>query len=181
MPMTSIAKQGIAEPASAARVFFDAVLHPHRSLGRRGFFILMTVFAGASTAISLAFYLLGAWPVVGFFGLDVLLLWWAFRANYRAARLYERVRLTEDELTVQRVAWKQPDRRWSFQPYWLRVSMDDPPEHESQVTLSSHGRTLTVGSFLTPDERLEFANALRGALRVWRRAPCAPCAPEPVG
>lgn len=171
----------LADPASAARVFFDAILHPHRSLGRTGFRVLMGLFAAVSTAVSLAFTLLGAWPVVGFLGLDVLLLWWAFRANDRAARLYERVRLTEDELTVQRVAWKQPERRWSFQPYWLRVRMDDPPEHESQVTLSSHGRTLTVGSFLTPDERLEFANALRTALRAWRRTPCAPCAPEPAG
>lgn len=176
MPMTSI-----AEPASAARVFFDAILHPHRSLGRTGFRMLMGTAALVSVVVSLPFTLLGAWPVVGFLGLDVLLLWWAFRANYRAARLYERVRLTEDELTVQRVAWKQPDRRWSFQPYWLRVGMDDPPEHESQVTLSSHGRTLTVGAFLSPDERLEFAKALRAALRAWRRTPCAPCAPEPVG
>ncbi|HYG89011.1 MAG TPA: DUF2244 domain-containing protein [Azospirillum sp.] len=171
----------IAEPASPARVFFDAILQPHRSLGRAGFLILMGAVAFVSFAVSLAFYLLGAWPVVGFLGADVAILWWAFRANYRAARLYERVRLTQDELTVQRVAWKQPDRRWSFQPYWLRVNMDDPPEHESQVTLSSHGRTVIVGSFLTPDERLEFANALRNALRTWRRAPCAPCAPEPVG
>ncbi|WP_247878218.1 DUF2244 domain-containing protein [Azospirillum sp. TSO22-1] len=175
MPMTSI-----ADPTSAARVFFDAVLHPHRSLGRTGFLILMAAVAAVSFAVSLVFFLLGAWPVVGFFGIDVLLVWWAFRASYRSARLYERVRLTEEELTVQRVAWKQPDRRWSFQPYWLRVRMDDPPEHESQVTLSSHGRTVVVGSFLTPDERLEFATALQDALRAWRRAPCAPCAPEAV-
>lgn len=175
MPMTSI-----ADSTSAARVFFDAVLHPHRSLGPQGFRILMATVAAVSFGVSLVFYLLGAWPVVGFFGIDVLLLWWAFRASYRSARLYERVRLTEEELTVQRVAWKQPDRRWSFQPYWLRVRMDDPPEHESQVTLSSHGRTLVVGSFLTPDERLEFATALQDALRAWRRSPCAPCAPEAV-
>ena len=175
MPMTSI-----AEPASPARVFFDAVLHPHRSLGRTGFLVLMGAVGFISFAVSVAFFLLGAWPVVGFFGLDVLILWWAFRANYRSARLYERVRLTEEELTVQRVAWKQPDRRWSFQPYWLCVRMDDPPEHESQVTLCSHGRTVTVGAFLSPEERLEFANALQDALRAWRRAPCAPCAPEPV-
>ncbi len=170
----------IAGSTSAVRVFFDAVLHPHRSLGRTGFLVLMGAVAFVSTAVSLVFFLLGAWPIVGFLGLDVLLLWWAFRANYRSARLYERVRLTGEELTVERVAWKQPDRRWSFQPYWLRVSMDDPPGHESQVTLSSHGRTVTVGSFLSPDERLEFANALRTALRAWRRTPCAPCAPEPV-
>lgn len=159
-----------ADSEAAARVFFDAVLHPHRSLGRTGFLVLMGAVALAATVVSLGFLLLGAWPVAGFCGLDVLLLFWAFRASYRSARLYERVRLTGEELTVHRVAWRQPERRWRFQPYWLRVRMDDPPEHESQVRLCSHGRSVTVGAFLTPDERLAFANALRDALRAWRSA-----------
>jgi uncharacterized membrane protein len=79
--------------------------------------------------------------------------------------MYETVHLTERELVVRRVGLKDRDGTWTFQPYWLRVSMDDPPEHESQVTLSSHGQTLTVGSFLSPEERLDFANALKEALR----------------
>lgn len=174
MPMTRI-----ADSSSAARVLFDAVLHPHHSLGPAGVRLVIGVVVVASTALSLVFLVIGAWPVVGFFGLDVLLVWWAFRANDRARRVYERVRLTDAELTVQRVAWMRPDRRWSFQPYWLRVRMDDPPRHESQVTLSSHGRMVTVGAFLTPEERLDFANALRDALRAWRRGPCAPAGPEP--
>ncbi|WP_029010893.1 DUF2244 domain-containing protein [Azospirillum halopraeferens] len=156
------------------RVFFDAILHPHRSLGRTGFLVLMAAVVLVSAVVGTAFLVQGAWPVTGFFGLDVLLLWWAFRANYRSARRYERVRLTDRELTVQRVAWKQPDRTWRFQPHWLRVSMDDPPRHESQVTLSSHGRSVVVGSFLSPDERADFARALRRALDAWRRPPCRP-------
>lgn len=158
---------------SAQRVFFDAILHPHRSLGPKGFRILMVCLGLVSLAVGGAFLAKGAWPVFGFFGLDVLIVWLAFRANYRSARLYERVRLTSDDLTVKRVAERQPERTWTFQPYWLRVSMDDPPRHESQVTLSSHGTSLVVGSFLSPDERLEFAKALNGALDTWRRNPCA--------
>lgn len=158
---------------SAPRVFFDAVLHPHRSLGPRGFRILMLCLGAVSLAVGGAFLAKGAWPVFGFFGLDVLIVWLAFRANYRSARLYERVRLTSADLTVKRVTERQPERTWTFQPFWLRVSMDDPPRHESQVTLSSHGTSLVVGSFLSPDERLEFARALNGALDQWRRNPCA--------
>lgn len=167
-------------PRPGTRVLFDAILHPHRSLGRTGFLVLMGAVVLVSAAVGLFFLAQGAWPVTGFFGIDVLLLYWAFRANYRSARLYERVRLTDEDLTVRRVAWNRPERVWTFQPYWLRVSMDDPPRHESQVTLSSHGQSVVVGSFLSPDERLEFARALEGALAAWRRAPCAPCAPEPV-
>ena len=161
----------------APRVFFDAILHPHRSLGRNGFRVLMGAVILINLAVAGIFVANGAWPVVPFCGLDVLLLWVAFRASYRSARQYERVRLTDTDLTVQSVHWKKPERRWTFQPYWLRVTMDDPPEHESQVTLSSHGQSVVVGSFLSPDERAEFAKALQGALVTWRRTPCHP---EPV-
>lgn len=162
-----------AEPdPSATRVFFDAVLHPHRSLGRTGFRILMGLVVAVGLVVGGVFLASGAWPVFGFFGLEIVLVYLFFRANYRAARLYERVRLTSADLTVQRVAERRPERVWRFQPYWLRVRMDDPPRHESQVTLSSHGQTVVVGSFLTPDERLAFAKALSGALDRWRRGPC---------
>ena len=42
--------------------------------------------------------------------------------------------------------------------------MRDSPEHDSQLTLRSHSRSLTVGSFLTAEERLEIAQTLRVAL-----------------
>lgn len=143
---------------------FAAVLEPHRSLGRTGFAVLMTAVAAVGLAAGGAFAVAGAWPVSGFFGLDVALIWLAFRASYRGARMRETVRLTARDLTVTRVG---PGRRrglWRFQPYWLRVEMDDPPGHWSQLTLASHGRRLVIGAFLTPAERLEVARALGAAL-----------------
>ncbi len=145
-------------------VLFDAVLHPNSSLSRRGFIVLMTAVAAIGLTIGGLFLVTGAWPIFGLYGADVALVYWAFRLNYRDARRYEKVRLTADRLTVERGGPSRPPRIWSFQPYWLTVTMDDPPEHHSQLTLSSHGRSLTVGSFLSPDERQDFANALREAL-----------------
>jgi uncharacterized membrane protein len=162
----------MVEPASAAEdapILFDAVLHPHRSLGRRGFLVLMACLGSVALALGSAFLLIGAWPVFGLLGLDVALVWLAFRINYGQARLYERVRLTERALTVQRVDHRGRGRIWQFQPHWLRVSMDDPPEHDSQIRLSSHGRQVIVGSFLSPEERLDFARALDAALDRLRR------------
>lgn len=165
---------GRAQPAPhrmPGRVFFDAVLNPHRSLGPLGFVVVM----GTATSIGLTvggwFVLHGAWPIFGFYGLDVAMLYVAFRVNYRAARLTETVQLTERELVVCRTSPAGRTEVWRFQPYWLRVSMDDPPEQESQVVLSSHGRSLVVGAFLCPDERLAFARALRRALGDWRNRP----------
>lgn len=156
------------EPGDA--VLFDAVLTPHRSLSPRGFVILMLCIGGVSFTAGLGFFLMGAWPIVGFFGLDVLLIYGAFKLNFRAARLYETITLTRDTLTVERVSPRGDAQRWQFQPAWLKILMDDPPEHDSQLTLRSHGRNLRIGSFLTPEERLELAQTLRDNLN----KACAP-------
>ena len=150
--------------AGAEKVWFDAVLHPHRSLGPAGFLILMAALVSVSFTMGIAFLLAGAWPVFGFFGLDVLLVYVAFRVNYRSGMVYETLRLTSDDFTVRRVLPSGKEKSWSFQPYWLRVQMDNPPTTESELKLLSHGQELVIGSFLTPDERLEVAEALRAAL-----------------
>ena len=156
---------------AAEPLLFDAVLTPHRSLSPRGFAVLMGSAGLIGFAFGAGFIALGAWPIFGFCGAEWLLFYVCFRLNYRAARLQERVRMTPEVLTIER---KDPSGRvqsWSFQPYWLRIEMDDPPEHESQLALASHGRRLTIGSFLSPPERHELARALRAALAGARRGP----------
>jgi uncharacterized membrane protein len=148
----------------APRLSFDAVLRPHRSLSRMGFWLLMAGVFCVSFTAGLAFFLAGAWPVIGFLGLDVALIYVAFRANYRSGQMSEILQLGERELVVRRVSPYGRVRTWTFQPYWLRVAIDDPPAHDSQLTLSSHGRLLAIGAFLTAEERLELAQALRDAL-----------------
>ncbi|HET7594671.1 MAG TPA: DUF2244 domain-containing protein [Stellaceae bacterium] len=156
----------VAEPAPT--VFYDAVLSPHRSLPPRGFAVLMLALAAVSFCVSLGFVLQGAWPVTPFFGLDVLLIYWAFRINYRHARLREELRLTDESLTVERVSVRGERRRWQFQPFWLRVTLEEKDEHTSRLVLASHGRSLVVGSFLGPAERRGVATALKDALARWR-------------
>lgn len=145
-------------------VLFDAHLAPHASLPRGGFALLMAVLCVISFAAGVAFVSIGAWPVLGFFGLDVAAVYFAFRISYRRARRYETVRLTAKQLAIERVSPGGQVERFEFQPYWLRVLMDDPPRHESRLTLRSHGRSLVIGSFLSPAERLELAQELRAAL-----------------
>ncbi len=152
-------------------VLFDAVLTPHRSLSPRGFLALMLAVCVISFGAGLAFFLAGAWPVLGFLGLDVLLVFGAFKLSYRSARGYESLCLTRDDLTVRRVDPQGRERSWQFQPTWLQVEMDDPPRHESRLELRSHGRSLAIGGFLTPGERLDLAQALRAALAEARAAP----------
>jgi len=153
---------------AADTVLFDAVLTPYRSLSPTGFTILMSAIGLVGFAAGLAFYLIGAWPIVGFGGLEFGLFYLMFRLNYRSARISERVRLTPAALTVERRTLKGEVQRWSFPAYWLRVELAEPTEPDSLLTLSSHGRSLVIGRFLPPGERLDFANALRAALAAAR-------------
>jgi uncharacterized membrane protein len=160
----------MVKPASIAAppAQLDVVLYPNCSLGRMGFAVLMAAIVLVSAAVGAGFMMVGAWPVTGFLGLDVVLLYLAFRWNYRQARRAEFIRLDRDGLTVRRL---EPDGRsqgWRFEPYWVRVSIDQRSRHDHRLVLSSHGQRLEIGAFLTTDERLELAHALDEALRAHR-------------
>ena len=147
-----------------APVIFDVVLAPNRSLGRVGFAAVMGGVVVVSVGLGTYFLLQGAWPVFGFFGLDIALLYLAFRLSYRAGRLRETIRVTADEVVVRRIAPNGRTTEWRFNPYWLRVGLDEPVEHHSQITLASHGRSLIIGPFLAPEERTSLVRSLRDAL-----------------
>lgn len=147
---------------------FEAVLYPNQSLGRDGFIVLMFAVSSVSVALGLAFALAGAWPVTGFLGLDIGLLYLALRISRRRGLQREFIRLDATGLQVRRVEPGGAAREWRFEPYWVRVDMDDPPRRNSFLTLATHGLRLRVGTFLTPEERLDLARALRTALQDYR-------------
>ena len=157
-----------AQPA-----IFSATLTPHRSLSPSGFLILMACLGGASFATGVVFVVLGAWPVVGFLGLDVLLVYLAFHANYRAAKSYEQVIVTPSELTVRKVTPRGLVREeWTANPRWVRLQQDVHEEFGvERLLLISRGRRVVVAGDLGPDEKLSFAKALSQALFEARRGP----------
>ena len=147
---------------------FEAVLYPNRPLGRAGFILLMLGVSSVSVAMGVAFALAGAWPVAGFLGLDVLLLYLAFRVAQRHAQCREHIRLDGSGLRVRKIEADGATQDWCFEPYWVRVEFDDPPQRHSLLTLASHELRLRIGAFLTLDERLDLARALRSALQHYR-------------
>ncbi len=159
-----------ATPAGAP-LFMDAVLTPNRSLPKAGFIALMIAII-AMAVIAGAFYVtLGAWPVIGFMGVDILLVLLAFHLSYRQGRVCEMVQVTPQEV---RVARRHPNGRtqsWSVSPYWARVHVERRGEHAVRVILRSHGEGAELGSFLSPREREDFADALSRALATARETP----------
>ena len=150
---------------------FDAVLTPHRSLSPRGVRYLLFGMAGMLTLVGAFFAVQGAWPVLPFFGCEILLFWWAFRTNARDGRRFEHLRLTPDAMTVARVRPSGQTQEHKFAPpHWLAVELPPRPGGDNELRLASHGHSLKVGGFLTPEERDDLANALRDALRKLRSA-----------
>jgi uncharacterized membrane protein len=151
---------------------FSAILTPNRSLGPRGFLIFMLVLGGASFATGLYFLLKGAWPVFGFCGLEVLLVYIAFRISYRDARAYEQVTVTPSELTVRKVSFHGRIREWTLNPLWVRLERVVHAEFGiERLFLVSHGRKLPIAGCLGAEEKASFAHALSAALGEAKRGP----------
>jgi uncharacterized membrane protein len=154
-------------PDSGAELepIFSAVITPQRSLGQVGFVLLMALVGVVSFLAGMVFLLIGAWPVFGFFGLDVLLLYWAFRINYRQAAAYEEVTVTPVELKLRKVSHRGQVREWALNPLWVTL---DQVAHEEfgieRLFLVSRGKRLMIANFLGPDEKASFAQALGQAL-----------------
>ena len=160
------------DPDAAEPILFSALLTPHRSLNRTGFVLVMAFLSLISFAAGVLFLMLGAWPVLGFFGLDILAIYVAFKINFRRARASEEIRVTPSELRVRRVSHRGHAVEFVLNPLWVKL---DKVAHEEfgieKLYLVSRGRSLSIGSFLSPDEKASFANALLGALQAARRGP----------
>ena len=158
------------DPPTDQPKLFSARLTPHRSLNRTGFVVLMTFLCAVSFVAGVAFLLMGAWPVFGFFGLDVLVIYWAFRVNYRRGDASEEITVTPSELRVRRISHRGHVVEWVLNPLWVRLDQKTHAEFGiERLYLVSRGRHVSVGSFLGPDEKASFAKALMAALQSAKR------------
>ena len=124
----------------------------------------MALLCTVSFAAGVVFMALGAWPVAGFFGLDVLVLWLAFKLNYRAGRQFEVIELGADALVVTRVSPSGLRQAFDFNPYWVRLHLDETVDGRTRLRLKLHARELIFGGFLNDEERRGVAEMLGVAL-----------------
>ena len=156
----------------ADETVFEARLTPHRSLGRDGFRLMMTLCCFSAVFSSIPFILFGAWPVAGFYGLDVLALFIAFKINYRRAKAEERVRLTYLELLLSKTSHRGETAEWRFNPLWSRLSLDEDEDFGAlRLCVVSGRQSVPIGDFLAPPQRQDLAHALAAALNKAKRGP----------
>jgi uncharacterized membrane protein len=145
---------------------WSVTLTPHRSLTREGFIAIMAVLVVLNFVGGTFFFVVGAWPVSGFMGLDVLLMWWAFRRNFSDAQRAERIVVADDLVTLQRMSSSGGRETVEFNRRWLRVELefDEAREIVGRLLLSYRGALTEIGSFLGAEERQSLSKELRRAL-----------------
>ena len=151
---------------TTARPLFAATLTPHRSLSRRGMRIVIAVMAIGASIPGMLFFALGAWPIVGFMGLDVALVWWALSASLREGRQFEVVTLWPDQLELRRVPPSGKEELLRFNPFFVKLVIDrDYNERTTGLHLRTRDSDTEIGSFLTADDKASFAKVFGTALK----------------
>lgn len=150
-------------------IYLETELRPNASLGPVAFLILLGVVGLLSFAAGIFYYSLGAWPVLGFFGLDVFAIWLAFKFSFRAQAQVTYVRVDETHLRLWHVQRGRPDRRADLPTAFVRVTLEEPVTHASFLTLEYSGKAWVIGRFLMPERRKALAVDLRRAIWASRR------------
>ena len=149
-----------------ARPLFAATLTPHRSLTRRGYRYVVALVCVFASIPGIVFFSLGAWPIVGFLGLDILAIGWALSASLKAGKEYEEVTLWPDELEIKQVDKRGKAKLTRFNPFFVKLVIDrDFNERTTGLHLRTRDSDLTIGAFLNPDDKSSFAKAFGTALK----------------
>ena len=160
---------------------------PYRSLSPRGFALVMAALGILAFTIGLGFFLMGAWPVIGFLGLEILVVWIAFKMNYRAAQRRQHLTATSRDLTIENVSPAGRREKTSLPTAWVQVELTPKNEPEvrdrsrQKVIVRSHGRTAEIGGFLHPAETPRLAREVNRMVDRARRAALAEDGPSPAG
>ncbi|PWB95021.1 DUF2244 domain-containing protein [Methylosinus sporium] len=158
--------------APSAEAIYQTRLIPHRSMTLRQAHVFILLFGAGTCVLSVPFYILGAWPVVGFMGLDVLALYVALRVSFRSAKAFETLSLTPFELVIVQKSAYGLRRERRFDTYWLRLETEEDEEFGMQrVLLVSRGERIEIGGFLAPEQKAALAEELSRALAEAKRGP----------
>ncbi|MEO0550641.1 MAG: DUF2244 domain-containing protein [Pseudomonadota bacterium] len=145
-------------------VYFDATLTPNRSLSPRAFLIVMSIIGTVSFIAGIAFISMGAFPVIGFFGLDALIIWLAFKRNFRSLKQSTQVRVTAETIALRHQEPGQKLRKVDLPTAFVSIDLDYPDRRPSELKLSYGGSAWVIGRFLTPAERKSLFKALKASL-----------------
>ncbi len=151
-----------------SKKFLDVTVLPYRSLSKKGFRTLMLIVSAIFFVIGVFFWYIGAWPVFGFLGLDVLLLYYAFKINYKSGEITESLKLIKENLQITRNFPSGTEQKWNLEPYWTKVEISNPRINQYNLIVKSKEKVVMIGSFLNYYDKKRLMKKIEGALQDYK-------------
>ncbi len=148
------------------KTFLDITVLPYRSLSKKGFRNLMFIVSFVFFAVGVFFWYIGAWPVFGFLGLDVLLLYYAFKMNYKSGEIFETVKVLSQKLCITRNFPSGKMQTWNLDSYWTKVEILNPARHQHNLIVKSKDKVVLLGSFLNYNDKKKLLSQIESALKL---------------
>jgi uncharacterized membrane protein len=127
---------------------FSRVDRRNNSLSSTGRLLVFAFIFAISIGIAAGFALLGAWLILPFAGLEMLVLWLAFRYIDRRAGDYERIAIAGDRVEIE-VCDAGRRSRHELNRLWAQLAGEG-----GRLALRSHGREYVIGRYLDDEQRL---------------------------
>tara|TARA_E500000331_G_C17213002_1_gene694622 strand:+ start:981 stop:1445 length:465 start_codon:yes stop_codon:yes gene_type:complete len=148
------------------KIFLDITVLPYRSLSKKGFKNLMFIVCFVFFSVGVFFWHIGAWPVFGFLGLDVLLLYYAFKINYKSGEIFETLKIIRDNFLITRNFPSGKKQIWNLEPYWTKVEISNPRRNQHNLIVKSRDKVVLLGSFLNYKDKKKLREKIESALKL---------------
>ncbi len=148
------------------KTFLDITVLPYRSLSKKGFKYLMFIVSFIFFSVGVFFWYIGAWPVFGFLGLDVALLYYAFKINYKSGEIFETIKIIRKNFLITRNFPSGKQQVWRLEPYWTKVEISNPARNQHNLIVKSRDKVVLLGSFLNYSDKKKLLSKIESALKM---------------
>lgn len=127
------------------------------------------IYTASAVAVVIAtfFFFMGAWLILPFAGLEIMLLVSCLYYFYRHYMRMEVVHFTQDSIHVEKGV-RQADDRWQCQRFWARIYVSDAfhPWYPPRIEIHCRGKTIEIGAFLNEEDKNVLVRELRKLIAV---------------
>ena len=113
---------------------------------------------------------MGAWPVIGFLGVEIGLVWFLFKVNYKSSKNFEQISITKNSTLIKKINWRGAIINFTIESPWIKASCIKSNGTSDKLFLNYHADQLEIGKFLPPQEKALLANALNNCFERLRGA-----------
>jgi len=153
-------------PPPLENVEFCVLARPGNALSTGQRWLFFGILAGFSLGVGLTLTAWGAWPVLPFTGVEIIVLALAFWYVERRSSDWERLVVAEDRVIIERSCRGHCETR-EFNRHWVQVELEDVRSawpRQPRLALRFKGTAVEFGGMLPLVERARVARELKRVL-----------------